>query len=112
MRWTHCGSDLLKKNSYTRHEKQNFRCLECGKQWSENNEAKIINEQTKELVRKALLKRVSLHGICRIFDVRMPSWLLDFINFMINVLPEDLNVQVTCHEKDELEVATLEGNER
>ncbi|MBS4164903.1 hypothetical protein PRO82_002245 [Candidatus Protochlamydia amoebophila] len=46
--------------------------VECGKQWSENNEAKIINEQTKKLVKKTLLKKVSLHGICRIFDVRMP----------------------------------------
>ncbi|WP_042282450.1 IS1 family transposase, partial [Candidatus Protochlamydia sp. R18] len=110
MRCTHCGSDLVKENGYTRHEKQNFRCLECGKQWSENNEAKIINEQIKELVRKALLERVSLNGICRIFDVSMP-WLLDFINFIINDLPEDLNAQVTCCEKDELKVAKLEVDE-
>ncbi|MBS4163072.1 hypothetical protein PRO82_000361, partial [Candidatus Protochlamydia amoebophila] len=58
MSCTHCGSDLVKKNGDARQEKQNFRCLECGKQWSENNEAKIINEQTKELVREALLERV------------------------------------------------------
>ena len=66
MKCIHCESDLVKKNGYTRHEKQNFRCLECGRQFSENNEAKIINEQTRELVRKALLERVSLNGICRI----------------------------------------------
>ncbi|KIC71888.1 hypothetical protein DB44_CW00610 [Candidatus Protochlamydia amoebophila] len=54
---------------------------------------------------------MSLHGICRIFDVRMP-WLLNFINFIINDLPEDLNAQVTCHEKNELEVAKLEVDER
>jgi hypothetical protein len=47
---------------------------------------------------------VSLHGI---FDIRMPC-LLNFINFIIKVLPEeDLNAQVTCHEKDELELAKL-----
>ncbi|MBS4163546.1 hypothetical protein PRO82_000849 [Candidatus Protochlamydia amoebophila] len=34
------------------------------------------------------------------------------MNFMIHDLPEDLNAQVTCCEKDELEVAKLEGNER
>ncbi len=27
-------------------------------------------------------------------------------------MPENLNVQVTCHEKYKLEVAKLEGNER
>ncbi|MBS4164904.1 hypothetical protein PRO82_002246 [Candidatus Protochlamydia amoebophila] len=34
------------------------------------------------------------------------------MNFIIHDLPEDLNVQVTCREKDELEVAKLEGNGR
>ncbi len=34
------------------------------------------------------------------------------INFIINDLPGDLNVQVTCHENDELELAKLEGDER
>ncbi|KIC74162.1 hypothetical protein DB44_AP00160 [Candidatus Protochlamydia amoebophila] len=42
MRWTYCGSDLVKKNGDTRQKKQSFCCLECGKQWSENNEAKIL----------------------------------------------------------------------
>ncbi|KIC72164.1 hypothetical protein DB44_CO00340 [Candidatus Protochlamydia amoebophila] len=54
---------------------------------------------------------MSLHRVCRIFDVNMP-WLLDFINFIINDLHEDLNAQVTCHQKDELKVAKLEGDER
>ncbi len=39
-------------------------------------------------------------------------WLLNFINFVINDLPEDLNAQVICHEKEELEVAKIEGDER
>ncbi len=34
------------------------------------------------------------------------------IDFIINDLPRDLNVQVTCHEGDELEVAKFEGDER
>ncbi|MBS4163253.1 hypothetical protein PRO82_000553 [Candidatus Protochlamydia amoebophila] len=32
MKCTHCGSNLVKKNGDTRQKKQNFRCLECGKQ--------------------------------------------------------------------------------
>ncbi|MBS4164136.1 Uncharacterized protein PRO82_001452 [Candidatus Protochlamydia amoebophila] len=102
---------MVKKNGDPRREKQNFRCLKCGKQWSENKEAKIINNQTKKLVRKAFLKRTSLNKICKIFDVRMP-WLLDFMDFIIHDLPEDLNAQVTCCEKDELKVAKVEGDER
>ncbi|MBS4164032.1 Uncharacterized protein PRO82_001345 [Candidatus Protochlamydia amoebophila] len=53
MKCTHYGSDLVKKKGDTGKEKQNFCCLKCGKQWSENNEAKIINEQTKKFVKKA-----------------------------------------------------------
>jgi hypothetical protein len=110
MKCAHCASDLIKKNGHTRHEKQNFRCLECGKQFSESRDDKIINEQTRELVRKTLLERVSLNGICRIFDVSMP-WLLGFIDFIIENLPEDLNAEVTVNESDELEIAKLEVDE-
>ncbi len=99
-----------KEWGYTRHEKQNFRCLECSKQFSENKEAKLIDEHTRELVRKALLERGSLNGICRIFDVSMP-WLLDFIDFIISNLPDDLNAEVSCREGDDIEIAKLEVDE-
>lgn len=29
-----CGSDAFKRNGYTRHGKQNHRCLDCGRQFS------------------------------------------------------------------------------
>jgi len=29
-----CGSEAYKRNGYTRHGKQNHRCLECGRQFS------------------------------------------------------------------------------
>lgn len=29
-----CNSKAIKKNGYTRHGKQNHRCLDCGKQFS------------------------------------------------------------------------------
>ncbi len=54
---------------------------------------------------------MSLNGICRIFDLKMP-WLVNFINFIINDLPEDLNAQVTCHEKNELGVPKIKGDEQ
>lgn len=30
-----CGSDSFKKNGFTRHGKQNYRCLDCGRQFSQ-----------------------------------------------------------------------------
>lgn len=29
-----CGSHAFKRNGYTRHGKQNHRCLDCGRQFS------------------------------------------------------------------------------
>jgi hypothetical protein len=70
---------------------------------------KIVDEKTKNLVRKTLLERVSLEGVCRIFDISMP-WLLEFISGVIAELPEDLNAEVVT-ENDEIEVVLLEGDE-
>jgi insertion element IS1 protein InsB len=38
-------------------------------------------------------------------------WLLDFIDFIVGNLPEDLNAEVACNEEDELEIAKLEVDE-
>ena len=69
---------------------------------------KFISEERRGLIRQALLERVSLEGVCRIFTVSMP-WLLQFINEIIEELSEDLNATVTG--KDEMEVAVIELDE-
>lgn len=110
MNCPNCQSDLIKKNGHTRHEKQNYRCLECNRQFTENAESNLIPDQTKELVRRALLEKVSLNGICRIFNVSMP-WLLDFIDGIINSLPDNLNAEVTVNDENEIELVKLEADE-
>ena len=69
----------------------------------------IIDEKTKGLIRKTLLERISLEGVCRIFEVSMP-WLLEFMNDIIAELPEHLNAEVVT-ENDEIEVIVLEADE-
>lgn len=55
-----CASVAFKKNGYTRHGKQNHRCLDCGRQFSSENEEasvkdgpmnpiKLIEEETEIL---------------------------------------------------------------
>jgi len=65
-----CGSGWHKKNGHIHSGKQNYRCLDCGRQF--------VAEETKELIKKALLEPNSLRGICRIFDVSL-TWLLSFV---------------------------------
>ena len=61
--------------------------------------------ETRDQIRQALLERVSLEGICRIFSISM-TWLLQFIDEVFASLPDDLNATVTA-EGGEFEVAVL-----
>jgi hypothetical protein len=106
---SHCHSKTIRKNGSTSAGKQKYECLSCRKQFVEDPQNKLIPEDLKERIRRSLLERVSLEGICRIFDVSMP-WLLEFMNTTIQSLPDDLNAAVIA-ENDEFEVAVLEGDE-
>lgn len=104
-----CSSTTIKKNGHIHNGKQNHRCLNSGRQFVLDPQQKMIDEEKRSLIRQALLERVSIEGICRIFNISMP-WLLQFINEIIKELPEDLNATVTGTE--ELEVAVIELDEQ
>lgn len=104
-----CKSTTIKKNGHIHNGKQNHRCLSCGRQFVRDPQQKIISDETRTRVRQALLERVSLEGICRIFEVSMP-WLLNFINEIVQDLPENLNADIV--DSDEFEVAIFELDEQ
>jgi insertion element IS1 protein InsB len=85
------GSGWHKKNGHIHNGKQNYRCLDCGRQFVADYAFKTVTEETKELIKKALLKRNSLRGICRIFDISL-TWLLAFVGELYVVLPTDLGI--------------------
>lgn len=105
----HCHSTTVRKNGSIHSGKQKYECLSCHKQFVEDPQNKIIPDDTKERIRRSLLERVSLEGICRIFDISMP-WLLGFMEKTFQSLPDDLNATVIA-ENNEFEVAVLEGDE-
>ncbi len=104
-----CTSTTIKKNGHIHNGKQNHQCLSCGRQFVIDPQNKIISEERRGLIRQALLERVSLEGICRIFTVSMP-WLLQFLSEIIEDLPEGLNATVT--QTEEFEVAVIELDEQ
>lgn len=104
-----CSSMLIKKNGHIHNGKQNHRCLSCDRQFVLNPTQKRIDQNVKDLIKKSLLERVSLEGLCRIFDVSM-SWLLGFINSLIAELPEDLNAEIFKEDED-IDVVVLEADE-
>ena len=100
-----CQSGVIKKNGTIHNGKQKYECLSCHRQFVENPENKMVSDETKERVRRALLERVSLEGLCRIFDVSMP-WLLQFMEKIYKELPEDLNITVSSQNKEVVVIAT------
>ena len=104
-----CSALTIKKNGPIHNGKQNHQCLACGRQFILNPEKKRVLEEERGKIRQALLERVSLEGICRIFNVSMP-WLLRFMDEIIHELPENLNATVL--EEEELELATVELDEQ
>jgi transposase-like protein len=104
-----CSSTTVKKNGHIHNGKQNHQCLNCGRQFVIDPQNKVISEERRSLIRQTLLERVSLEGICRIFSVSMP-WLLQFINEIVEGLPENLNAKTTSVK--ELEVAVFELDEQ
>ena len=104
-----CHSLTAKKNGSTPSGKQKFQCLSCSKQFVEDPQNKLIPKETRERIRRSLLERVSLEGICRIFDVSMP-WLLEFMQETVAALPDNLNADVVA-DNEEFEVVVLESDE-
>jgi len=85
-----CGLSHSKKNGHTHYGKQNHQCLECGRQFVLDSQR--IDDATREVVRKLLLERIPLRGICRTLSISL-EWLLHFIAELYDQLPDDLCVQ-------------------
>lgn len=57
-----CKSTTVKKNGHIHNGKQKYECLNCRRQFIEDPEKKIIDDDTREKIRRSLLERVSLEG--------------------------------------------------
>lgn len=91
-----CRLSHTKRNGHTHYGKQNYQCLNCGRQFVLDSQH--IDEVTRELIKKLLLERLSLRGICRVLDISL-AWLLDFIATVYDQLPDSLYVQPTSPQR-------------
>lgn len=58
-----CGSIAFKRNGYTRHGKQNHRCLDCGRQFSLLPTDIAIIAQPIEIVESMLSDELSMGAV-------------------------------------------------
>ena len=102
-----CESTRIKKNGHIHNGKQNHYCKKCGRQFVENPEQRLISKDEREQIRKLLLERISLLGICRAMGVSL-RWLLGFVVSEYEQMPDDLNYQ-SCLKTDKLIIWSLES---
>ena len=99
-----CGLSHSKRNGHTHYGKQNHQCLNCGRQFVEDSQR--INEAERQMIKRLLLERLSLLGICRVMGISL-RWLLSFIVELYETLPDDLYVQLPQPSNPQIQLLRL-----
>jgi len=106
-----CGSTRFKKNGRTHNGKQQHQCKACPRQFVQYTEPYRIADETRALIKRLLLERLSLRGICRAVGVGL-KWLLGFIVHCFEALPDHLHVQpITCNADVMIQRLEVEADE-
>ena len=74
-----CGSNNTVKNGRIHNKKPKYKCQSCSRQFVENPTNKVISSETKDLIDRLLLEKISLAGIARSTGVSQ-KWLQDYVN--------------------------------
>ena len=106
-----CKSPKYKKNGHIHNGKQNHQCKDCSRQFVDCFEQYFVSDETRGLIERLLLERLSLRGICRAVGVGL-KWLLGFLVQCIEALPDHLNVQpVSCTQDVIIQHLEVEADE-
>ena len=90
-----CLSDEIVKNGYLTNGKQRYKCSCCGRQFVLNPQKYRISDETKILIDKLLLERLSLAGIVRITGVSK-RWLQYYVNNKYDNISKIIEVKKTA----------------
>ena len=100
-----CLSSRTKKNGHVKSTgMQNRYCNDCKRNFSDDKKRKYIDEDTKEKIRQALIEKISLRGICKVFSASL-KWLMLFLVKETNKLPAGLIFDEELANKINLERA-------
>lgn len=86
-----CSSEQTVKNGRIHNGKQRFLCHECGRQFVEQPQKKVIDSTTRELIDRLLLEKISLAGIARAVQVS-EQWLQTYVNEKYASVPRIVHV--------------------
>ena len=86
-----CSSEKIVKNGHIHNGKQRFKCNQCSRQFVENPQKILIDQEKRELIDRLLLERISLAGIARAVKVS-ERWLQTYINDKYALIPREIKV--------------------
>src|SRR5216110_2890168 len=86
-----CGTNRVIKNGHIHNGKPKFACKDCRRQFVESPAWRPIGTETKALIDKLLLERISLAGIVRVTGVSA-QWLQDYVNAKYRAQPQVTDV--------------------
>ena len=92
MHCPYCNSIDLVKNGSNSVGTPKFLCKNCNRQFVENPKKQRISDETKALIDKLLLERISLAGIARVTGVS-ERWLQSYVNEKYEETPRQIEVK-------------------
>ena len=95
-----CSSLNIRRNGSIHNGKKKFMCRDCGRQFVENPEKKIITQEERDLVCRLLLEKIPIAGIARVTGIS-ETWLQKYINRKYEEIPKKI---ILVKEKGKLTV--------
>jgi insertion element IS1 protein InsB len=92
MKCPRCNSQYIVKNGHTHTGKQSFKCRDCSRQFVIAPRHQPISEDTRELIDRLLLEKISLAGIVRATGVS-PRWLQYYVNKKLGAVKRQVEVK-------------------
>jgi insertion element IS1 protein InsB len=92
MKCVYCTGTKVVKNGSNSVGTPKYLCRSCGRQFVEQPKKQAIKEETKDLIKKLLLERLSLAGIARVTGVS-EKWLQDYVNKLYEQTPRELQLR-------------------
>ncbi len=92
MKCPRCYSQYIVKNGHTHTGKQNLKCRDCDRQFVMAPRHQPVEEETRELIDRLLLEKISLAGIVRATGVSS-RWLQYYVNKKLGAVKRELKVK-------------------
>ena len=81
-----CDSDPVVKNGRTRHNKQNYKCRACGRQFVLDPQWRAVSEEHRAIIDRLLLEKIPLAAIARAMQGSQQWW--NYVNAKYAAVPQ------------------------